>query len=149
MKPEIERLKMPKKKKKTRKNRKPRPKIKDLPMQEYGIEPSNSTGTEYIIKNSGHRIIDEVEVGGRKIALGSSGATLYNEPELANEIEDMYKLDPNITVIRKDHRRLQESGHGFVFSTKGLNVPRSGVSMEDDPNWTEVKPGKWKYSKRN
>ena len=76
-------------------------------MNEVDKRPASTYQTEeFIIANSGRRPISEVEVGGKRIDLFSSGATTY-DPVLANEIKDKYKDDPNIMVINKPHVRPQ------------------------------------------
>ena len=78
-------------------------------MNEVDKRPASTYQTEeFIIANSGKRQIKEVEVGGKRIELFSSGATTY-DPVLANEIKDKYRDDPNIMVINKSHVRPQGS----------------------------------------
>ena len=74
-------------------------------MNEVDKRPASShRAEEFIIANSGRRPIKEVEVGGKKIDLFSSGATTYDKT-LAAEVKDKYKDDPNIVVINKPHVR--------------------------------------------
>ena len=76
-------------------------------MNEVDKRPTSTYQTEeFIIANSGKRDIREVEVGGKKVDLFSSGATTYDSV-LAGELKDKYKNDPNIMVINKSHVRLQ------------------------------------------
>ena len=76
-------------------------------MNEVYKRPTSTYQTEeFIIANSGRKQVSEVEVGGKKVDLFSSGATTY-DPVLAGEIKDKYKGDPNIIVINKPHVRLQ------------------------------------------
>ena len=76
-------------------------------MNEVDKRPTSTYQTEeFIIANSGKRDIREVEVGGKKIDLFSSGATTYDSV-LAGELKDKYKNDPNVIVINKPHVRMQ------------------------------------------
>ena len=76
-------------------------------MNEVDKRPSTTyQSEEFIIANTSKRDINEVEVGGKKIDLYSSGATTY-DPVLAGEVKDKYKDDPSIIVINKSHVRLQ------------------------------------------
>ena len=76
-------------------------------MNEVDKRPTSTYQTEeFIIANSGRKQISEVEVGGKKVNLFSSGATTYDSV-LAGEIKDKYRDDPNVMVINKPHVRLQ------------------------------------------
>jgi hypothetical protein len=76
-------------------------------MNEVDKRPSTTyQSEEYIIANTSKRDIRQVEVGGKKIDLYSSGATTY-DPVLAGEIRDKYSNDPAIMVINKPHVREQ------------------------------------------
>ena len=76
-------------------------------MNEVDKRPATTHQTEeFIIANSGRKRISEVEVGGKRVDLFSSGATTYDSV-LAGEIKDKYRDDPNIMVINKPHVRQQ------------------------------------------
>ena len=64
---------------------------------------------EFIIANSGKRKVSEVNVGGKSVKLGPSGATTYDRV-LAGELKDKYKNDPNVIVIQKPYIQLHH-GH--------------------------------------
>jgi hypothetical protein len=84
-------------------------------MNEVDKRPTTTyQSEEFIIANTSKRDIREVEVGGKKIDLYSSGATTY-DPVLAREIKDKYKDDPNIIVINKPHVR--PDGYGKTHHT--------------------------------
>ncbi len=70
-------------------------------MLEVDKRPASSyRAEEFIIANSGKRKVTEVNVGGKTVKLGPSGATTYDKV-LAGEIKDKYKNDPNVIVIHK------------------------------------------------
>lgn len=93
---------------------------KRLPMNEVGVQPSRSKGREFIVTNSGARKVDHVEVGGKRIDLHASGATIYDE-RLAREVKDKYKLDPNVHVMEKDHIQIKQDGsRRFTFSVGNI-----------------------------
>lgn len=79
-------------------------------MMEYGKRPSTTyQSEEYLVVNSGKRVVTDVEVGGRQVHLLSAGATVYDK-NLAFEIKDKYRNDPNVMVIQKPWVRLND-GH--------------------------------------
>ena len=79
-------------------------------MEEVDKRPSSTyQAEEFIIANSGTRRVTEVNVDGKRVKLGPSGATTYDSV-LAGEIKDKYKLDPNVIVIPKPYIRLGD-GH--------------------------------------
>ena len=76
-------------------------------MNEVDKRPTSTYQTEeFIIANSGKRKVSEVEVGGKRVKLLSSGATTY-DPVLAGELKDKYENDPNVMIINKPHVRMQ------------------------------------------
>jgi hypothetical protein len=97
-------------------------------MEEYGKRPPPNKGEEFIIANSGHRAVTDVEVGGRKIHLRSSGATVYDR-SLAMEIKDKYRHDPNLMVIEKPYRSLND-GHATHWTVPELPWKRAGQEAE-------------------
>jgi len=46
-----------------------------------------------------------VNIEGKKVKLGPSGATTY-DPVLAGELKDKYRGDPNVMVIEKPYVQL-------------------------------------------
>jgi hypothetical protein len=77
-------------------------------MTEYGKRPSTTYQShEYIVVNSGRKTVTDVSVGGRDIHLASAGATIYDK-NLALEIKDKYRMDPNVYVIEKPWERYRE-----------------------------------------
>ena len=76
-------------------------------MSEYGKRPPPNKGEEFIIVNSGHQKVTDVEVGGKAIHLLSAGATVYDRA-LAMEVKDKYKWDPNVKVIEKPYLSLSD-----------------------------------------
>jgi hypothetical protein len=100
-------------------------KKKPLAMNEVGLIPSRSKGREYVVQNAGSGVqYDTVSLDkGDDIVLESSGATIYDE-KIANEVRDKYKNDPNITVIEKNHIKLNRNGRAnWSWLIKKCNAP--------------------------
>ena len=77
-------------------------------MNEVDKRPASTYQTEeFIIANSGRRQIKEVEVGGKRIELFSSGATTY-DPVLAGELKDKYKNVELMLVEGVPHSKVKE-----------------------------------------
>ena len=99
-------------------------------MTEYGKRPPPNKGEEFIIVNSGHQKVTDVEVGGTAIHLLSAGATVYDRA-LAMEVKDKYKWDPNVKVIEKPYLSLND-GHRSSFVVPELPWKREVKDGEEE-----------------
>lgn len=94
-------------------------------MEEYGKRPPPNKGEEFIIANSGRQAVTDVEIGGKRIHLRSAGATVYDRA-LAMEIKDKYRNNPNLMVIEKPYRSLND-GHKHIFTVPELPWHRKRI----------------------